>query len=253
MNIFDGVIITDIEKPITVFSEKGRVFEMKNRSSYGLSICTKGQITYTMNGQEFISNENNAILIPKNASYSLVGDRKGFFPLINFQCENLKCDTFKVFPLNNPKEYIADYQKISEYFLFKDRRLKTFSHFYNMLDRIGNEQYKKQSIILPAINYMKENIKNPKLSNDLLAKETGISEVYFRKLFYKEYNTTPKQYILDIRIQKAKQLLINGKYKINTISEECGFSSVYHFCRIFKEKIGLTPSEYSKQNKIYRI
>ena len=151
------------------------------------------------------------------------------------------------------RKFIADYQKISEYFLFKERRLKIFSNFYNILDRMGNERFKKQSIILPAINHIKENIANPKLSNDLLAKEIGISEVYFRKLFYKEYNTTPKQYILDTRIQKAKQLLIDGKYKINIISEECGFSSVYHFCRIFKEKIGLTPSEYSKQNRIYRI
>ncbi|MBR3994676.1 MAG: helix-turn-helix transcriptional regulator [Clostridia bacterium] len=56
-----------------------------------------------------------------------------------------------------------------------------------------------------------------------------------------------------MRIQKAKFLLANGVLTITAISEECGFSSLYHFCRIFKEKTGFTPSEYSKNNRIYKI
>ena len=35
--------------------------------------------------------------------------------------------------------------------------------------------------------------------------------------------------------------------------EECGFSSVYHFCRAFKNKTGMTPTEYANLNKIYQI
>ena len=102
---------------------------------------------------------------------------------------------------------------------------------------------------IQSIKYIKNNISNTALSNSLIAQNLGISEVYFRKLFLAKYGTTPKQYILDIRIQKAKQPLRDRKYKITSVSDECGFSSQYHFCRIFKEKTGYTPSDYSKSFK----
>lgn len=253
MNIFENVIITDISEPLTVFSEKGRKYKTDKRPNFGISLCIKGQITYTMNGKEYVSKENNAILLPKNGKYSLIGDKEGIFPLINFDCENLNCDTFKIFPLSNPKEYIKDCEKLSEYFLFKDKRLKIYSHFYDILNRLGNEETENRGILHPTVKYIKENISDPKLSNGLLAKHLGISEVYFRRLFQSQYDTTPKQYILDIRIKKAKQMLGDGIYKITSISEECGFSSLYHFCRIFKEKTGYTPSEYSAKNRNFKI
>ena len=74
-----------------------------------------------------------------------------------------------------------------------------------------------------------------------------------RKLFLSYYHITPKQYVLDIRIRKAKQLLCDTPFSVTAIAEECGFSSVYHFCRVFKEKTGFTPTEYANLNKIYQI
>ena len=88
---------------------------------------------------------------------------------------------------------------------------------------------------------------------DFLAKKLGISEVYLRKLFSVHYGTSPRQFIIDMRIQKAKSLLTNGTHTITSISEECGFSSLYHFCRTFKDKTGMTPTEYAKNGKIYQI
>ena len=84
----------------------------------------------------------------------------------------------------------------------------------------------------------------------MLAQLCNISEVHFRKLFKEEFDKSPKQYILDMRIRRAKQLLRDGVFKINAISEECGFSSEYHFSRIFKQKTGMNPTEYNKKNQI---
>ena len=107
--------------------------------------------------------------------------------------------------------------------------------------------------IMLALNFIEKNYQNPNLKNEDMAKECNISEVYFRKLFFKHFKTTPRQFIIDIRIQKARQLLTEGILKINAISEKCGFSNPYHFCRVFKEKTGLTPTEYMKQNRVYKI
>lgn len=125
--------------------------------------------------------------------------------------------------------------------------------FYSILHRIEQEQLPKNNALYHAIKYIEHNIGNPELSNLLIAQSANISEVYCRKMFTAKYNTTPKQYILDIRMQKAKQLLTDSPYSVSAIAEECRFSSLYTFSRCFKEKVGISPTEYAKQNRIYEI
>ncbi|MGN0556693.1 MAG: helix-turn-helix domain-containing protein [Acutalibacteraceae bacterium] len=56
-----------------------------------------------------------------------------------------------------------------------------------------------------------------------------------------------------MRINKAKQLLSDGFLKVATVAERCSFSNQYHFCRLFNEKTGVTPTEYMKRNRIFEI
>lgn len=247
------IIVTNIQRPITVISPKGRHDETKNRTTYGLSFCLKGQITYSHHGTQFVSNTNNAILLPKGQTYSLVGDKEGLFPVINFDCIGLDCEEIVVFPLQNPEAFYKDFQKITDLFLFKDKQLQIFSIFYSMLQRIMQEQIPQNNTLYQALKYIETNISNPNLSNSLIAQNSNISEVYFRKLFTQKHHMPPKQYILEIRIQKAKQLLTDSFYSISAIGEMCGFSSLYTFSRCFKEKVGISPTEYAKENRVYKI
>jgi stage III sporulation protein SpoIIIAA len=70
------------------------------------------------------------------------------------------------------------------------------------------------------------------------------------KLFLEKYGMTPRQFIIDIRINKAKQLLGEGKLKVSEVATQCGFSSSYHFCRTFRDHVGVTPSYYAQNNRI---
>ena len=226
---------------------------MAERPHFGLSLCRSGQITYYMDGKEYISDPGSAVLLPQGSSYSLYRDKEGFFPLINFACEHLDCRTITVFPLDNPDICLKHFDRVLELSLVPENRLRMFSAFYDLLDCVSGARISKSSILRPAISYIEKHLSNPMLSNTELAKQIGVSEVYLRKLFSAHYNTTPKQYILDIRIQKAKQLLIGTPYKITAVAEVCGFSSPYHFCRAFKERTGLTPTQFAVQNRIYNI
>ena len=67
-----------------------------------------------------------------------------------------------------------------------------------------------------------------------------------------EYVKRPSPADIRIRIIGDKSFFIS-LLKINAVAEHCGFSNQYHFCRLFKEKTGLTPTEYMKQNRIYKI
>lgn len=253
MSILDNMIVTDIEKPLTVFSKKGRRLQMANRPCYGLSFCISGQITYVQDGQRYVSNPSCAVLLPRGASYSLYGDKSGMFPLINFQCDNLACDRITVLPLGNPKNHLSQFKKLSSCFLYGDNTLKIFSLFYDMLADIETDQTRSQNPLYPIIDYLREHIGDAELTNTILAERLGVSEVYLRRLFTTHCGTTPKQYILTLRIEKAKQLLADNQYTVTAIAEKCGFSSLYHFCRCFKERTGCTPLEYADNQVIYKI
>lgn len=252
MNNLNKIVVTDINELFTVSSPKGRLEKICKRKSYALSFCIDGQITYTHNGNEIVSDKNHAVILPKGQTYTLYGNKTGIFPVINFQCADFLCDTVVSLPIQNPNTYIKDFEQIKALSLFNGNRTKMMSIFYDMLYRLSS-QNTNNSVITPAITYLERNYNNPSLTNAELAKQCNISEVYFRKMFAKHYKTTPKQYIVNIRISKAKILLAENSLKINTIAERCGFSNQYHFCRVFKEKTGLTPTEYMKQNRIYKI
>ena len=253
MNAVKNLIVTNIERPFTVRSPKGRTAVMENRPAYALSFCIRGQITYTMNGKKFVSDPDHAVILPKGGYYSLHGDQEGLFPLLNFQCRNFRCPEIMVLPLQNPRSCIREYEALQELFLFPENRLKIFSGFYALLNRIFREQLPREDPLYHAMRYLEAHIADPELSNAALAAEAHISEVWFRRLFANRHGVTPRQYILDIRINRAKQLLSGSPNTVTSIAEQCGFTSLYHFCRAFKARTGMTPTEYATRNREYGI
>lgn len=252
MESLRNIVVTEITDAIAVHSPKGRFYKMTDRKYYGMSFCKEGQITYTHNGKKIVSDNKHIIILPQGQSYTLRGDKTGIFPVINFTCSEPLTDTFLLFPSENIDIFMKDFEAIKKLILFPINRAKVMSIFYNMIYNLVPEGYACDTIA-PAVQYIRKNYKDCNLTNEILAKECNISEIYLRKLFNKHLKTTPKQYISEIRLQKAKQLLSEGTLKINSISEECGFRSSYHFYRFFKEKTGLTPTEYMKQNRISKI
>ncbi len=246
-----NIIVTEISNVVTVYSEKGRRDKMTNRNSYGLSFCKEGQITYIQNGYEYVSNKDCAVILPKGATYFIKRDKTGAFPVINFDCLDYLCDTIAVIPVQNAEELIADYERMKKLFCFGENRAQIFSIFYGILNKLSSDNVPRE--LFCAVRSINSDYCNPSLTNAKLAAECNISEVYFRKLFAKHFGTSPKQFIIDLRIQRAKQLLSEGSLNVSAISEKCGFSNPYHFCRLFKKHTGTSPSEYRKENLIYKI
>ncbi|MBE6762025.1 MAG: helix-turn-helix transcriptional regulator [Ruminococcaceae bacterium] len=83
-----------------------------------------------------------------------------------------------------------------------------------------------------------------KLNLKSMAKATGYSVSHFCALYKKLFSTSPIDDLLNARLEMAKKLLTLRNHKISEIADLCGFSSIYHFSKFFKNKTGKNPSEY---------
>ncbi len=96
-----------------------------------------------------------------------------------------------------------------------------------------------------AIDFLHENYNRDFSLNDL-AEVSSFSLYHFARIFKKETGKTPYRYFLEIKIEKAKQLLESGKTTVTETGYRCGFSSSSHFSRVFRRMVGMCPSEYCR-------
>ena len=79
-----------------------------------------------------------------------------------------------------------------------------------------------------------------------IATYTNVGERYLRKLFSQYLNLSPVDYLNQIRINKAIELLRNTEMSIKEVCFACGFQSPQYFSRLFKQQMGITPREVTK-------
>lgn len=113
-----------------------------------------------------------------------------------------------------------------------------------------SEGNKNNRLIEEAIEYFHKEYRND-LSIQEYARKCNVSCCWFIRSFKKHTGTTPGQYLSDIRINKAKELLKDGTFNISETAEFVGYDNPLYFSRIFKKNVGLSPSEYLKKEQSY--
>lgn len=119
---------------------------------------------------------------------------------------------------------------------------------YKVLSELCNHYHTKNilsgkyQIISKGIIYLEEN-EELDLSVRDIAKMCNVSEIYFRKLFKEYSGITPIQFKLNKKIERARQYLLYEGKSVRETAEALGFSETAYFCRVFKEKTGVTPGE----------
>ncbi len=78
------------------------------------------------------------------------------------------------------------------------------------------------------------------------AANNNIGYSYFRRMFKNFTGISPRQYFLQLKILRARELLLTTDKSIKEISYQLGFDSIYYFSRFFKQKTGMSPSEFRK-------
>lgn len=126
--------------------------------------------------------------------------------------------------------------------------IRNMNFYQREIERIRKMCYSNEGQIKTVIGTRKfiDHNLDEELNLNLLSQVQFTSKFHLLRLFKKYYGLTPKQYLIDRRIEKSKDYLKNGM----TVTETCfavGFESPSSFSTLFKSKIGLAPVEFQKR------
>ena len=132
-------------------------------------------------------------------------------------------------------------QLVSEQFILDRVRKDTDRQYIPLRAQIGLSH---RGLIRVA-QLMEENIEKP-LSLEKIAKTTGLSRRQIERLFKRDLQCVPKRYYLEIRLRRARELLLQTAMPIMDITAACGFQSPPHFSKCYRSQFGYPPSAERK-------
>lgn len=94
-----------------------------------------------------------------------------------------------------------------------------------------------------ALDFMHQNLDAPIQLSDI-AKVAYLSEYHFLRTFKSCFQVTPHQYLLQLRLQRAKELLRQTGLPVRQVAEQAGFTDAQYFNRLFRKRIGLSPRDF---------
>ena len=101
-----------------------------------------------------------------------------------------------------------------------------------------------ESAIQGSVDFLLASYRDPNITVGDIAKRSFMSEVYFRRLFKKEYGISPTKYIIKLRLQCALELISSGYYSLSEVARMSGYNDYKYFSAEFKRAVGVPPSEY---------
>jgi two-component system response regulator YesN len=106
---------------------------------------------------------------------------------------------------------------------------------------------KHRAAVQKALNMIEVRVQDPPSLGEL-ASLSGLGRTYFSFVFKEVTGTGLRDYLIQSRINKAKDLLNDTDLKIKEIAYKVGFRNPDYFCRIFKKKTGVNPTEWRRVN-----
>ena len=112
-------------------------------------------------------------------------------------------------------------------------------------NRVRNDGYRT---LKKSIKYIHENF-TERIEVPELAKMEGLSNSRYIALFTEEMGKTPREYILDVRLGRACELLVSTDIPVGHVGTLSGYRDQYFFSKIFKKHLGMSPCDYRKQHR----
>lgn len=250
IDILSNLVITKVHSVSTLYTPENTKTKRSNRQRWAVVIKYEGETVYTSKGKQFLSDLNHLVILPKGCSYDWICTRAGHYSIIEFECEK-SFEEPLAFSVKNSEKILKTFKELEYKRNLKKptMELESIRDTYSIilaLTQLAEEKYlptEKQKKITPAVEYILGHY-NENITNDSLANLSGMSTVYFRKLFTEIMGISPIAYLHKIRIEKAKEMLKSDYGTLSDMALSLGYLNLYDFSRDFKKHTGIAPSKY---------
>lgn len=221
-----------------------------------ITYVVDGKAKYTIGNQEYIVKKGDLLCIPKGTYRAAITIPENLMECYstNFSLRNLLGQDV---PLPLPiishigiiPNLISHFHEINDEWLQKDfgymmkiRGIQCII-LHQLLNLLLNENHSVQDPrIKSSIQYLNGHYAQP-LTIEHMAEMFHLHPVYYGSLFRSSMKMTFKQYLTTIRLNYAENMLKSGEYTVGAVALQCGFSDIFYFSKLFKEKKGISPSE----------
>lgn len=97
-----------------------------------------------------------------------------------------------------------------------------------------------------ARDYIADNYQRP-FSLSSAANSSNLSPYHFLRVFRETYGETPNEFLIKLRVEKAKKLLITENLSVSEVCEQVGYNSLGSFSALFTRQVGMAPSYYRRK------
>lgn len=238
-------------------------YDVHAHDDYAIGMTLKGNQCFYCNGQHYETGPGAIIQInPEEAHDGFAGNEEGLMYKMIYIPRNvineLDMNTSYNFSFTDTVTYNPDIQNAFKGFTEElDESDKDMNHGedalyqfvlklieHNDLKMSDSDFKEKYDFVCRSINYIHQNI-DGKIELDDLCSLVGVSKYHFIRTFKKVTNRTPYQYILDLKLDKARKELELGIAPI-IIAERYGFYDLSHLIHRFKKAYGITPYQYQQ-------
>ncbi len=224
----------------------------KDRANHGLVLQLTGQRQYCFeDGYAMTVRQGDVFYLPKFSSYRVSTMTGGDCIAINFDLLQPNV-TFAPFCRTVPQfgQYKQYFQKALQAWDMPNIGAKNicFASLYDILCDLQADAVrsylppKAKQLVYDSADYLQHHIADCKLTVQKIADHFGISPEYYRKLFRQVFSLSPRRYLIDARMKKAKELLQSKEFSVSDIAKMCGYDSESYFSAEFKKHCGIAPS-----------
>ena len=225
------------------------VFSVAPRAYSALAFRVKGTASILCNGAEYYVNANDVLYLPQNTGYTAHYTDTELL-VVHFVTARSDSEV-EVYALENSEEIYKMFLRIRSIWESKEPGYSVYamSRLYAILGTIFESETKDNlpEHFLRAISYINTNYRSNITVSGICA-HAGISATAFRQLFRQHYRKAPVEYITNLRLEYARNL-ISGGMAIETAALESGFSDPKYFARVVKKYFGCTPRALKNYGK----
>ncbi|EOU1756621.1 AraC family transcriptional regulator [Clostridium perfringens] len=234
------------------------------RNNYLIHYIIDGEGTYYVNGQSYRLRKNQGFLICPNTLtyYKASKDNPWTYMWISFN--GIKSKKYLHYSNLNENNLIFEYTEDDSLEVYINRMLElnkmSYSNeleiqglLYLFLSKLAitkdKRSLKKNNnmsdfYVEKAVEFIQHNYLNPSLKVTDVANFIGLNRSYLTHIFKKSLELSPKEFLLNYRINEASSLLKNTNLSIGTISKSVGYTDQLAFSKVFKKIKGISPKAY---------